>query len=1565
MIRQRCVRSTKRERGPVAAVLQRGLSLLVGLAAAAGAWAEDWPTYRHDAARSGITSQKLALPLAPCWIFKPRFAPQPAWGDPRPEPTEGILELRRFHFDDVFEPVVADGAVYFGSSGDNKVYCLDAATGRVRWTASTGGPVRLAPAVAGGRVYVGSDDGWVYCLRPADGSVVWKLRAAPDDRRVLGHGKLISLWPVRTGVLVDGGAAYFAAGIFPAEGVLFYAVDAATGREIWRNDATGETPQSGISPQGYLLASSTTLYAPMGRVSPAAIDRRDGRVKFVAYFGKPVGGTFALLADDGVYTGTEEMVAYPGESKDRLATFAGRKILVTNQVAYLASDKELSALDRRAYPAANRKLQSLRARAEAIQTAASKKTAKPSAPAADEAAKLAEQIQKAQQELAAATLWTIPSQASDALILAGDVLFAGGAGEVIAVAAESGKSPWQAKVEGTAKALAAANGRLYASTDKGLIYCFGPDGAAQPPAVIEPPATNPYQDSPLAPMFRQAAETILDQSGVKRGYCLVLGCETGQLAYELAGRSELMIYAVAADGRTAGAVEKALDASGVLGGRVVVQQWPLDKVPYADYFADLIVSESALVAGRLPDAAEMFRMLKPLGGVALIGQPGQRAEGVAPLEAARVDQWLARARFEGAKRIDAPGAWAKIVRGPLPGAGSWTHLYANAANTACGDDQRVKAPLGVLWFGHPGPGMMLNRHERAAGPLAIDGRLFVQGESVVMALDAYNGLKLWERAIAGARRPNASHDGSNMALNRTGLFVAVKDKCLRLDPATGRTLNTYDMPDAVGAKARRWGYVACTDEVLFGSRASGATHSDRLFALDIPSGQVRWTFDGKHVLHNCVAVGDGQVFLIDSDASEQERQQAIQEGRRWRDAADADAKTTDRVPGRVDVRRVVCLDAGTGNLRWKRPLDVTACGAANLALMYHDGVLVTFGVYLDGHYWKQFFAGDFAGRRVIAMSADDGEVLWSKPVGFRVRPLVIGDTLHAEPWAYDLRTGEPKTRIHPVTGRTDRWQFARPGHHCGCPCASPNGLFFRSYCLGYYDLARDAGTMHFAGQRPGCWINFIPAAGLLLVPEASSGCMCPFPNMCTVVFQPTQKEKAFAYYSAAGPMTPVKRLGINLGAPGDRKDASGNLWLGFPRPSGALVLPLKISATLLGGGAFVQRNSTLTPIAGADTPWLFTSAAQGLGKCTIPLLSRWDGTALYRVRLGFADPENDQPGQRVFDVKLQGKTVLDDFDIVKESGGRDRAVVKEFDGIEVTEKLAIELVPKIAKPTASQAPILQAVEIIRQKVLGLGCSEPGVTLSSAAAKAACQLELSNLREAPFEGSLQLGDVPGFTVSPKHAEVKLDGGAQSAVAVEVAAAPTVKAGAYAIPVQLVRRDGSVELTRAIRVEHLGRRARLAIRPVEDAYVSQRYPDQNKGAATVLVVDGGDRAMGDTDHSVAYLKFRLDIPGKAISARLRLTNAGNPSGDAGRICLVVGPWAESRVTYGTRPDVGEEIARIGAVTEDQAVDCLLKVDLAGKKELSLAIDPTSCDGVDYLSRESDGPPELIVEYEPREP
>ena len=311
----------------------------------------DWPTYRHDVARSGITNEAITLPLTETWSFEPRLAPQPAWDLPKPVPVERLLELPRNRFDDTFHTAVAEGSVYFASSANGRVYCLDETTGKVRWTKASGAPVRLAPMLADGKVYFGNDAGFAFCLDAKSGKEIWKFQAAPEDRRLLGNARMISLWPLRSGLLVDDGVAYFTAGLFPNERVFFYAVDAATGKLLWKNDTKGESAfeQISFSPQGYLLASQTSLYTPLGRVPPAAFDRKTGQFKYYTAFGKTVGGTYALLADDKVYTGTSEIVGFDQNSRDRFATFpGGRRMIVDGKTAYLLTDKVLCALDRAA-----------------------------------------------------------------------------------------------------------------------------------------------------------------------------------------------------------------------------------------------------------------------------------------------------------------------------------------------------------------------------------------------------------------------------------------------------------------------------------------------------------------------------------------------------------------------------------------------------------------------------------------------------------------------------------------------------------------------------------------------------------------------------------------------------------------------------------------------------------------------------------------------------------------------------------------------------------------------------------------------------------------------------------------------------------------------------------------------------------------------------------------------------------------------------------------------------------------------------------------------------------------
>ena len=304
------------------------------------------PPYGRDSARTAVTEESPALPLALEWTWTSHSAPQLAW--PGPAKWDGWHKIRglkdRMTFDRALGVVAADDAVYIASSVDDRIRCLDAKSGDLRWSFTTEGPVRFAPTVAGDLVYAGSDDGHVYCLRASDGRLVWKQRPGPRDLRVPGNGRVISLWPVRTGVVVIDGEAYCCAGVFPWEGVHLAAYDARTGEPRWNRQMRD------LPAQGYLLGSPTRLYVTTARDRPVVFDRRTGKRLYRVAGGG--GGTYALITGDTLIYGpgkTGEISLHRPGQKDQLASFKGNHMIVTPKASYLATDADVTALDRGRY----------------------------------------------------------------------------------------------------------------------------------------------------------------------------------------------------------------------------------------------------------------------------------------------------------------------------------------------------------------------------------------------------------------------------------------------------------------------------------------------------------------------------------------------------------------------------------------------------------------------------------------------------------------------------------------------------------------------------------------------------------------------------------------------------------------------------------------------------------------------------------------------------------------------------------------------------------------------------------------------------------------------------------------------------------------------------------------------------------------------------------------------------------------------------------------------------------------------------------------------------------------
>jgi outer membrane protein assembly factor BamB len=1090
-------------------MLRSGHPLAVTLGCLAGllldflnvsAGAADWPTYHRDNARSGVTEEALSVPLTPSWTHRAAHHPRPAWPAPAPRDIwHGLRQLKPLvTYDRAFHTVVSGETVFFGSSADDSVRALDVSSGVERWVFHAEGPVRLAPAVANGRVYFGSDDGSVYCLEAASGALVWKRAIDAQARRIAGNGRMISAIPVRSGVLVEGGRVHCFAGLFPGEGVFRCVLEADTGRVLVR-EQLGE-----LSPQGYLLASSTHLVVPTGRTSPALFHKETGQ-RLAA--GGELGGTYALVSDGLLYTKTDRqgnLGLVDPVRRERIAAFDGLHMIVQGGMSYLHTERELAALDRvrhtelaRQRNAVQSKIRELEAKAkqglEGEELAASK----------SEQAEARRLLRDLEAAMEACFLWRQPCDHQYQLILAGNLFFAGGEDRVAALRQSDGERVWEGAVSGRAYGLTVASGRLFVSTDKGAVHCFVPGE----PGDDDGPAASRGVHSPVehirsAP-HSAAAERIVQRTGVRQGYALVLGNEQGHLARELARRTDLHIIAVEEDEAKVEAARAMLSEEGLYGTRVVVHHGPLKSVPYGTYLFNLIVSDMALGKGAPPTpSSEVFRLLRPFGGVACFGDLRGLAEQP---EASGLRKWVEAGGISAETVFDSEDRWVEIRRGPLPGSGEWTQLYADASHTACSGDE-LRGPMSIQWFGEPGPRRIVDRHHRPMSSLVKEGRVFVPGDDIVYALDAYNGTALWQFEAPGMRRVGALKDSGQMLVTEDFLYVVVSNKCWLVNLKTGEPTAAIEAPQLAAGDLHDWGYLNRVGDRLFGTgQTAGASfsqlHKDMvnllegdfrpvivssyIFSVDRHSGQERWVYPARAVVNSAIAIGDGRIYFIES------RGESVS-GRKGR---------TGLKEFCAGDTRLVALDIEQGRKLYEQPVrlpfehilflnyarnTVLVTGSYNEAGKVYYGLLAFAGDTGKPNWSNRYLALDIRGHEPAPTEGSHGEQ-WQHPV-------IIGDRIYSRPFDFDLHTGKQGSK-----------KIMRGGHGCGGWTGSGFYLYGRGNHPRMYDLELDAteGTPLTEVSRPGCWLNIIPAGGLVVIPESSSGCTCSYPLQTSMALVPS------------------------------------------------------------------------------------------------------------------------------------------------------------------------------------------------------------------------------------------------------------------------------------------------------------------------------------------------------------------------------------------------------------------------------------------------------------------------------
>jgi outer membrane protein assembly factor BamB len=1143
-------------------------------------------------------------------------------------------------------------------------------------------------------------------------------------------------------VLVDG-VIYCVAGIFPLEGICVCAVDAASGRVLWTNDEhsfrfSAMGASYGPVALGHMAVGGDVLILPGVASMPARFDRRTGRLF-------PWGGAddsyrhwtceVAVLGEDfmaghvsfGLTDGRPKHRSYSNAQADarRRAPVVADGMIYGVQDGWAGGyrlDQYLSKEERRGHGVKwPDYMPAWRAKVEL----GSPFPWEPGGPPG--------RTWRANQMHIKAGPWLI---ASGSELLPAEELarrakhverepgpYHLGTGAVIALMPpREGRSDpeivWSAAVDGDVTGVIAADGKLFAATAAGTLFCFG---AAKGEPVRHDLPVPPPPDAAAAALVAK----LIGAAGMADGYGLVLGVGDGRLVEALAGDPRRQVIAVDADAAKLQDLTRRWDARGLLGSRVTpVVADPLE-VDLPLHFAPWVTTGDgpAAVSRGAAFVARAYRCVRPYGGVLAV--PGA--------DAGQLKAWAEEAKLPGA-RVAAEAGLAVLRReGLLPDTGDWDHDYADAANSMCSPGSLPKAPLGIQWFGGRSSGKeyyYLGFNQRS--PSVRDGRIFTMGPGRLNAIDVYTGRPLWSAPLPLLEMPDWSRlteeprgdwivgrqvctsRGFNYAVGGDGLYLCLGRECVRFDPASGKEFSRFDAPaEALGEKELYWGTPILAGDVLVatlfrlddlkvagvvpGAKVGGgapmahALLKDRLpmaylAGFDRRTGKLLWIRKAAFgFLNKGVCAGNGRVYGLDL---------------MYPHTLEGYSAAGRTLP--VSSPLVFALDGATGKELWREPAGELAIDIAYSTR--HDMLVVpsrTRATWKDGR-WESPEApkgarGWSAPPGVTrAYRGGDGRLLWENGERMFEEPLILrGDLLITRKGrTYELLTGKPATRRSPLTGQPEGWSVVQSrGGGCNYFVANDSLAAFQHGC---FDIAVPGGRIYLGCYRGGCSPTQIPANGMLSVINTDQGFESVINASFGLVHRPSH-PLWITYFPSPNPPPPadVRRLAVSFGVGFDTIARDGTVWLRYP---GSAYFP-RVEAKK---GVPGSQPGVTPAVAGAnldpfqyhperlaghrDEPhWqVFTGEVEGIEKIS---LATAPGT--YSVCLYFAEPGGSRPGDRVFDVTLQGKPALKGLDIAKEAGGPRRGLVKRFDGVDVGGELAIDF------SAASGRPLVCGLELVR------------------------------------------------------------------------------------------------------------------------------------------------------------------------------------------------------------------------------------------------------------------------------
>jgi outer membrane protein assembly factor BamB len=788
-------------------------------------------------------------------------------------------------------------------------------------------------------------------------------------------------------------------------------------------------------------------------------------------------------------------------------------------------------------------------------------------------------------------LWLRRNYQAHRIVIAGDVLFAGGNDKIYGVSTKNGLPIWESKVEGTVYALSVANNALYASTNEGHIYCFKEgignsslfaENSGKEPGIDEVEEkkrkSNDYEvlqlkagpfihalsaDSVLLefetfdasvvnlewntlehkmsiqgdkqtlkhrfqlpvrknfnyeyklesddgktaefeydnffnfiPEKLETAELpraekqlqnelakFLQKYPMGKGFGISFGNNSDNAAFEIAAQTELDVVNLETSQENIDDFRNQLQKKDLYGRKIsALKVDDLENLPVISEIADLVWVNNASEI----NSDEVIRLIAP-NKYAMVN-------GVSDASV-----WLKESMLSWqveVKKYDENSIL--LVKNPIENTGSWTHQYGRSDNSSFGGESLWGASsttdFEVQWMGRPGPRFQTDRSGRKPSPLAINGKLFVQGNERVMALNVYNGTIYWSKDFPGLQRMNVSRDCSNWAADDKYLYLAIDNQLHKVNQKNGDVEAVIPVSEFHAEGSFNWSYIASVGNHFIGSASKDDANfihyhgsrnwydkkegmlsfkvlSDRIFSVSKDDNKKSWDYLPKGAIINpTILVANGKISFVETRS------------------ANTESLETSRGGDEIYKNAwIVALDVKTGNKIWEQ--RVKTMPGKTTYFMAAGSQKYVIASSENGMYDIQVF------------DEKDGKLVWKKKQNWfhgdhgahMSKPAIVGNRLLVKPALYNLETGEEIS-----------YNVPKAGHGCASYALTEQSVFYRGGSVTQFNF----DTRNFSKWerlRPDCWLSTIPAEGMILSPEAGGGCSCGNWLETSMVMAPTSR----------------------------------------------------------------------------------------------------------------------------------------------------------------------------------------------------------------------------------------------------------------------------------------------------------------------------------------------------------------------------------------------------------------------------------------------------------------------------